>query len=1302
MNTYVRFFLLICSLLVIGTSQAQDRNVLFIAVDDLKPLIGVYGDAMAITPNIDRLAAMGVTFTNAHCQQAVCAPSRASLLTGLRPDLTEVWDLKTMMRDRNPDIVTLPQYFKTKGFTTMGMGKIFDPRSVDKSLDKASWSQPYIVPEVVDPVYGKSAVRGYQSVENKAVFNRLKDEAKNKGIPEGKRSQFLLDNHKPSTEAVDLSDEGYFDGAMTREAILQLKKLAKGDTPFLLCVGFKKPHLPFVAPQKYWDLYKREEMPLAAFQRQASSTIQLSYHNIGEIKSYTDIPSSFEPNGLLNEDKQRELIHGYYACVSYIDAQIGRLLDALEEQGLTKNTAIVLWGDHGWHLGDHGLWCKHSNFEQATRSPLIIADPDLEQGIINSSPTEFVDIFPTLCELADLPIPQFVQGESLKPIMSGKKKKVKSFAISQYPRAKIMGYALRNERYRYVAWYKEGDISSEANIIYKELYDYKKDPLETANVVSANVPLAESLQAQLSAFLDTQSLQRNAFKKTQRTVKRQQQQKKKKKTVAKIQPATLTAPAIKKIIADGYEDKLYIGATIGYRQLNTAVEDILTREFNYTVAENAGKQARVHPYPGKWDWERIDAIVKMAQKNNLTVRLHGPISPQASRWAKEDARTAKELEPVMVDYMTAQCKRFNGHPNIKWMDVVNETVHFDGSWFGPRKGVDQWENPWPIIGSDTDKNKTPIYISKAFEIANEHAPDISLVFNQHGGMEPVMWERVKETILYLRNKGLRVDGLGWQAHLKSDEALALDQKQLDYLAELIDWAHAHQLDFHVTEIDYKIRGDITEEALQEQAEAYTNILDVLLSKRSSGVVTFNTWGVVDGVGKHKDSARFMFDENGNPKPAYFAMKKALKRKAGTVPGREPVFEEDFNFAAFPREWKRYGETKPELDATHGVDGSPCVAFVDDKCGIHRVITGLSPNTTYTAEISAFGAVGQKITLKAKDYGGEELKRFIKTNGSYQTATLSFTTGGSVTSAKIMVSRFHPAWEGPIYVDDLSVFTAQPVEPLPASPEPKRIVASHVVKMDAEPIVYKEIDTVSLKLHKYLPPDFDPSKTYAAILFFHGGSWNTGTHKAFRRQAMYFASRGMIAFSAEYRVNERHQTTPFDATEDAHDAYQFLLEHAASLQVDPEKIAVGGGSAGGHLAVTTWFWKNKNTLPKALVLFNPVLDTGPNGFAHRRMEGKYKELSPLENIAQHHPPTIILVGTEDKVLPVATAKAYKQQVEDAGGRCDLVLYEGQKHAFFSRKPIKYFLETTYEADVFLKSLGLLEGESTIWKQYRAQR
>ncbi len=529
-----RIIFLIISLLFFSVNvvaqQKNKPNILFIAIDDLKPILGCYGNTMVKTPNIDRLAKMGTVFMSNYVQQAVCGPTRASLMTGKRPDYTKVWDLKTRMRDINPDILSLPQHLITQGYTTQGIGKVYDQRCVDKELDKPSWSVPYYkTNNKYFGSFGEPAEGRYQLPETKVLAEKYIKEALDNGKTKAEANDYVQTKIKPSVESADVPDYAYTDGANTLQAKDMLIQLSKSNQPFFFAVGLAKPHLPFVAPKKYWDLYKREDMPLAKFQEQNKNPVSVAYHNAGEMRGYTDIPplTSFtdqKPYGItLPVDKQKELIHGYYAAISYTDANVGKLLDALDSLGLTKNTIIVLWGDHGWHLGDHNLWCKHTNFEEATRAPLIIAAPGFKPSK-TSSQTEHIDIFPTLCDLAGVNIPAILDGKSLVPIMKNPAASVKEYSVSQYPRsnataenerlgyadANAMGYSIKTKQYRYTMWMSNGFRSSKPFdsklIIGTELYDYKKDPLETVNVANEKkyAAVSKQMNAKMMAFLKSQ------------------------------------------------------------------------------------------------------------------------------------------------------------------------------------------------------------------------------------------------------------------------------------------------------------------------------------------------------------------------------------------------------------------------------------------------------------------------------------------------------------------------------------------------------------------------------------------------------------------------------------------------------------------------------------------------------------------------------------------------------------------------------------------------------------------------------
>lgn len=492
----------------LNSASTIKYNILFIAVDDLKPNINSFGFKEVKTPEIDKLAKSSTIFTSAYCQQAVCGPTRASLLTGLRPDKTQVWDLQTLIRDKNPDIITLPQLLLSKGYQTIGMGKIFDPRSVDKMSDALSWSVPFKKKFKLASGYEDLAFETYQSSSIK--------EMEKKGVKMGGGEE-AKSEAKISTECLDVPDDAYTDGAMANYAVSQLKELKNASSPFFLAVGFKKPHLPFVAPKKYWDLYDRSKVSLAVWQQKSINGPKIAYHNSGELRNFNDIipnETTGPKDNLLHlaEDKQRELIHGYYACISYIDAQIGKLMNALKENGLDKNTIVVIWGDHGWHLGDHSLWNKHSNFEQATRAPLILSVPGITAGKNYTQPTEFVDIYPTLCELVGIPIANYLDGKSLVPALKNNNYPVKEYSISQYPRGagkgdrETMGYSLRNKKYRFTEWvgnyFNTAKPFNKNDIKAIELYDLINDPNETNNLAGSTKmqQILDEMSDQLHAY----------------------------------------------------------------------------------------------------------------------------------------------------------------------------------------------------------------------------------------------------------------------------------------------------------------------------------------------------------------------------------------------------------------------------------------------------------------------------------------------------------------------------------------------------------------------------------------------------------------------------------------------------------------------------------------------------------------------------------------------------------------------------------------------------------------------------------
>ena len=429
-------------------AKTNRPNVLFIAVDDLACSLGCYGDLVAKTPNIDRLAASGVCFQRAYNQLPLCNPTRASIMTGLRPDQIKVYDLDRHFRDEVPDVITLPQAFQKAGYFAGRVGKIYHynvPASIgtDGFDDPPSWMQ------TINPI-------GRDKAEESLVFN---------AEPHRKISGAL------SWLAADGSDEEQTDGMIATQAIRMME--SKQKDPFFLAVGFFRPHTPYVAPRKYFDLYPVEELrlPFAPLNDRADIPTAAFAHNC-------PVPNYNLPRKTLLQATQ-----AYYACVSFIDAQVGRLLNALDRLELTENTIVVFWSDHGYHLGEHnGIWQKRTLFEQGARAPLIIRSPR-QSGNGTPSPrvVEFVDIYPTLTALAGIEAPRDLAGRSLEKLLANPIASWNGYAITQVLRPAdkrlpepVMGCSIRTERWRYTEW-----ANGKSGM---ELYDHQADPMEFNNL----------------------------------------------------------------------------------------------------------------------------------------------------------------------------------------------------------------------------------------------------------------------------------------------------------------------------------------------------------------------------------------------------------------------------------------------------------------------------------------------------------------------------------------------------------------------------------------------------------------------------------------------------------------------------------------------------------------------------------------------------------------------------------------------------------------------------------------------------
>ena len=514
------------SFLFLSCGQGAEKpNILFIAIDDLRPELGCYGSPIVKSPNLDTLAARGMRFDRAYCQEAICSPSRASLMTGTRPDTNGLTHNYIDFAEVDKSLTTLPKHFVDHGYESVTSGKIF--HRTEHSPE--SWSRKPARNLVKVP----KPKRPYALAENQKLrndnFRKMFEkygEAARKGLGSG-----------PAYEMADVPDHRYIDGYNTELALATLKQMTSDnvDKPIFLAMGYKLPHLNWIAPKKYWDLYDRDKIQLATQVEGPKDGAAMGLHASFELRTRAGIPKY----GPLGDDLSRTLLHAYYASVSYVDAQIGKLISALDELGISDNTVIIVWGDHGWHLGEMGIWGKATNYEIATRVPLIVSTSSMKaKGQISKGLVELLDIYPTLCDLAGLAKPGHIEGRSFAPLLDAPDHVGKQVAISQFPNPALRewaanplspgmretffgplikdveeriikqqgdawdrelfenhltGYTLRTNRYRLVVWRDHRDASSQS--VFTELFDHDKDPNETVNVASDHPDLVKDLTA---------------------------------------------------------------------------------------------------------------------------------------------------------------------------------------------------------------------------------------------------------------------------------------------------------------------------------------------------------------------------------------------------------------------------------------------------------------------------------------------------------------------------------------------------------------------------------------------------------------------------------------------------------------------------------------------------------------------------------------------------------------------------------------------------------------------------------------
>jgi iduronate 2-sulfatase len=456
--------ILLLAMFVMGCSSGDKKtkkqvaeskpNVLFIAIDDLRTELNCYGASHIKSPNIDKLAAGGIKFEQAHVQQAICMASRASIMSGIRPERFGIYTGEAV-QDLMPDVLTMNKFFKQNGYNIASCGKIYHHGKdtemqfgEDEMTPNGTWSgRGYVTPEAIEKI------------------------ALNTEFHRG-----------PAYEFAEVNDTIYKDGLNTLNAVRKMEELSKENKPFFLAVGLSKPHLPFVAPKKYWDMYPASSIELTDLRERPENSYEQAIRTRGELNSYYNMPQQYDE---IDDATALNLRRAYYACVSYADAQVGNLMNQLDKLGLRENTIVVLWGDHGYKLGDYNSWCKWTNMNMDTNVPFIFNTPNGKKGVVSKSPVEALDIYPTLAELCGLAIPAHVEGQSIVPLLNKPELQMDRIVYTQWPITRqdydrtIMGYSAKSSRFNYVEWIK----LSTGEVVATELFDHDLDPMETKNVV---------------------------------------------------------------------------------------------------------------------------------------------------------------------------------------------------------------------------------------------------------------------------------------------------------------------------------------------------------------------------------------------------------------------------------------------------------------------------------------------------------------------------------------------------------------------------------------------------------------------------------------------------------------------------------------------------------------------------------------------------------------------------------------------------------------------------------------------------